>query len=47
MAITTDRRTFLKATLATGLYGLARPSATAVAPDGDWIESVRAEFPGY
>jgi L-cysteine/cystine lyase len=46
MAITTDRRTFLKATLATGLYGLARPSATAIAPDGDWIESVRAEFPG-
>jgi hypothetical protein len=41
----TDRRTFLKATLATGLYGLARSSAPAAAsPGADWVDAVRAEL---
>ncbi|HEY0865196.1 MAG TPA: aminotransferase class V-fold PLP-dependent enzyme [Lacunisphaera sp.] len=50
MPVPTDRRTFLKATLATGLYGLVRspaPAAPAASvPDGDWVEAVRAELPG-
>lgn len=50
MPASTDRRTFLKATLATGLCGLVRsPAAAASAaamPDGDWVEAVRAELPG-
>jgi L-cysteine/cystine lyase len=50
MPVPTDRRTFLKATLATGLYGLSRSSAKAApgapAPGGDWVEAVRAELPG-
>ena len=45
MPAPTDRRTFLKATLATGLCGLVRATApaasTAGVPGGDWVEAER------
>lgn len=43
-----DRRTFLKATLAGGLYGLTKPHngvAAEPARPSDWIEATRAEIP--
>lgn len=50
MPAPTDRRTFLKATLASGLCGLVRAPAPAASsagvPGGDWVEAVRAELPG-
>ncbi len=44
----TDRRTFLKATLATGLVGLAKPAAgfsVEFDAPADWIGAARAEMP--
>jgi len=48
MSIPSDRRTFLKATLAGSLYGLAKPKtgqAAESAGSNDWLDAARAEIP--
>ncbi|MBL9194130.1 MAG: aminotransferase class V-fold PLP-dependent enzyme [Opitutaceae bacterium] len=51
MSSPADRRTFLKATVASGLLGLTKPASTfaaapaAPAASTDWLEAARAEIP--
>jgi len=48
VSFSSDRRTFLKTTLAGSLYGLAKPTTSLAADSAvsdDWLEAVRAEIP--